>query len=446
MNERQASWALAGGVAALALTARWPWLAYGVTADEAANLSSQSYAAMWADPETGVNPPLLRALVNTLPELWRIPGGRALSLSCGVAAAALVAAVARRTSGVWAGLVAGGLVALHPIAAQSSAEVRAYAPFMAVAAASLFAEDRGHRRLATATALLLPWLHYLGIVWLVAAGAAAAVDRPTTPGRRLRDRAIAAQPALIGLLGALPLLWPILTLPGRHTPPARAPVDTWVHLAGLGLPPPPLWTAMSASLGSAVMALSVVALLLRALGGPQRRPAVVALALIAAGALISFGQNVRDPVIGLVVVAAAPAISATRSPVMAGVLALWFGASEAALTPALRTRRAATDSPTWLAAQIEALPMGAPLWVHPASAVPLAWVAQTGRPFDVATREGCEGTCFVHDGHRVSGLVRVGDGAGVHGRLVSVETQLPPDFAAKCAVEATERWRVWVCP
>jgi hypothetical protein len=86
------------------------------------------------------------------------------------------------------------------------------------------------------------------------------------------------------------------------------------------------------------------------------------------------------------------------------------------------------------------------LMVHPAAAVPLAWVAQTGLPFDVAPREGCEGTCFVLDGHRVSGLVRVGDGAGVHGRLVSVETQLPPEFAARCTSVATERWRAWDCP
>lgn len=443
MSERRSTLALLAGVAALALAARWPWLAYGVTADEAANLSSQSYAAIWADPETGVNPPLLRALVNTLPELWRIPGGRALSLACGVAAATLAAAVARRTSGVWAGLVAGGLVALHPIAAQSSAEVRAYAPFMAAAAASLFAEDRGHRRLATATALLLPWLHYLGVVWL-AATAASRVRwlRQADDTSGWAD----AAPAAIGLLGALPLLWPILTLPGRHTPPARTPGATLVHLAGLGLPPPPVWTAMTASMGSVVMALSVGALLVAALRGRQRRPALVALALITAGALISLGQNVRDPVIGLVLVAAAPAIAATPSRALLALVALWFGLSEAALTPALRARREATDSPTWLAAQIEALPAGAPLWVHPAAAVPLAWVAQTGRPFDVATREGCEGTCFVHDGHRVSGLVRVGDGAGVHGRLVSVETQLPPDFAARCVEVEAARWRLWECP
>ena len=37
MKERRASLALTAAVVALALAARWPWLGYGVTADEAAN-------------------------------------------------------------------------------------------------------------------------------------------------------------------------------------------------------------------------------------------------------------------------------------------------------------------------------------------------------------------------------------------------------------------------
>lgn len=419
----------------------------GPTGDEVANVDPRGFAAIWSDPETGVNPPLYRWLMNVAPRGWEVAWGRSISMLAGLTTVGLAAEATRRlTAGQWPILAALPLFVLvpHHHAVVHATEARAYGLLGLLLVGQAFALDAAVRddrpaRWAALAALVAAsvWTHYLA--WPVIAGLLAALAI-TAPWRRALVIAAAAAAS------AAPLVSSLLTpSPQRHLPDepwpkllaklVRFDLDLSPDvLAPLMRPLPPRIAEYGPS--SAGVILVVVLLASRLVG--RRSPLERALlgqwlALIAACAWIGSFQNVRPPVVGLSLVLALPSILAATAAwrfVPFAPLLLWLGHGAANL------REHAPVTPPhgqWaeaLRAEIAAHPPAQvrlrPGWLTSLYAYELLGVPLNGYP----DRTGCPdgAACFTLDGARIIGDEYARDGGGWV--LVEREDDLRPEELA----------------
>ncbi|MCB9679906.1 MAG: hypothetical protein H6733_00415 [Alphaproteobacteria bacterium] len=178
-------------LAVVALMAVGGWLRLGMlddgySPDEFANILYGSVWQILTDPESGVNPPLLRLLNAPFGEAGALVVGRWLSWVGGTAAIGLTFAVARAASGgsTVAGLLAAALVAFNPEAVKMSGRFRSYGVlmplmawhalavggWMAGQAAGVGDEVRRHARQVQVSAALMPWIHYATIPVMLGLG------------------------------------------------------------------------------------------------------------------------------------------------------------------------------------------------------------------------------------------------------------------------------------
>lgn len=301
----------------------------GVSPEEAGDLRHGSAWKLWIDREIGVNPPLLKWLVNLPFECWdSLWFGRLLSVVCGTLAIVLTFAVARRVArgADSAGLVAAGLLAVHADAIRNSAEFRPYGVWQMVGALHLLAlfrllDDRASvsaRRAVMVTAVLLPQLHYFGLPWIAALALVLAAQAGTRPLARLYAPAF---------LLVAPLLLVSVATPSLRRPDGHAVLHTLLGISSMELPSPAAFAApIIDSLGISrsefymvehgLFALAVAALLLpfalaaRPLSTPER------LVLAGAGSVLvsvlTLGQLhlVRSPIVMMTLTSLPAALAA----------------------------------------------------------------------------------------------------------------------------------------
>lgn len=145
----------------------------GWAPDELELLYNNRFWYIPTDAESGVNPPLLRFLVNMLvPDAWVLHAGRAISIVLSTLTIPAMYVLGRRLDdSAIAGLVAAAIVTLHPRAWEMGAQFRAYAAFCFVLTLHADAlirwvrlpSDRVAERQLIVTAMILPWLHYFSI-------------------------------------------------------------------------------------------------------------------------------------------------------------------------------------------------------------------------------------------------------------------------------------------
>lgn len=185
-----------GLVALAAVTALGAWLrlqalGQAYEPDEFANLHhGYSLWQVIVDHESGVNPPLLRALFNVpLDETGTLVWGRRFGWACSVATIPLLALLVRRATGsMAAALAAAALLATMPYAVHMGGRYRSYAAFGATLTAHLVLLDAWIRAPRPApraleaglvgTAILLPQWNYFGVPILLALGGASLAWAP----------------------------------------------------------------------------------------------------------------------------------------------------------------------------------------------------------------------------------------------------------------------------
>lgn len=388
------------------LPRRWPW-------------------QVVADPESAVNPPLLRLLFSsTLGGRPALLAGRVLSLVASTGAVVAAWAVARgrvRTLGAGWALLAAGALALHPTAVWYGAMYRGYAAWTLLAAwhvAALHraveaspADRRGWTAQALAAALLLPWLHYLGVPVLVGFGLALLLG-----GRAHRRWAWVP---LAGVVGVLPMAIRVLAPGGVRVPPRSGVVEQLVDVgsAGVGIAVPvfnalaerwpggfdavpagPVWFALL------FVGAAVVPGLRRGADPVDRTLALGLLALLGAVAFIARGHVVRPPVLLMVWVLAAPVVLVPRARVLslaAWALVAWSLVEAAPTRLALLRETSEQRRAVWAVQEaVDALPPGAPVAVVPSWVLQSVVVEATGRTLDDPEPAGCpEGSlCTTLDG------------------------------------------------
>lgn len=325
-------WALLAGITLWAAWLRWPVLGQGYSPDEFANLFHGSVWALVTDPESGVNPPLLRLIFNApLPEPQTLQASRALSFAAGVGAVPMAFLLGRRASegSAWAGLLAASAMAAHPYAVEMSGRFRAYGPFMLALGWHLWAlghapSDRAGparrraRQHVVLSAILLPWLHYMAVPLLLLSGLA------WSASPRTRDLFRLYVPA--GLLVS-PMAWFVLADTSARVSSPRPLSHTLLHLVSLELPSrPALWTWTKAAtegtgfatgpmgrfhLSAALVALTLLGALFvwQRLSATERGLTVYAGALLASVVLLSPIQYVRSPVVTMWLVPVAPLLA-----------------------------------------------------------------------------------------------------------------------------------------
>jgi hypothetical protein len=377
-------WLWLGLITAAGALLRGPGLMLPFGGDELANLYGAPWWGVWTDPEAGVNPPLLRALVHAItPEPWVIAVGRAVSWVCSVAAVPLIGLAAGRAAGPRAAIVAAAVMAMNPAAVAASATFRAYGPANLAGAWLLWQlhGDRADR--PSLPAALLPWLHYL---WLPVVLALGLVHR--------RPRTVAP---------ALSVLVMVPVILGDHAArvPTVDPVRGFLEVACLG-GMTPLWLALADRQFVPAVFTVAIALLGLAAGGAARRLAVGLAASLAVVVFAGQFQLVRNPVAVMLVVFAAPLIGAlaTRRAVAIGTVSLVAALSAPNLpaTPAPGAARTARLA----AADIDTARRGGPVYVAPGWALGGVYHSLTGQHLMTAPDDpACplDRGCFVHDGH-----------------------------------------------
>jgi hypothetical protein len=442
---------------------RLPGLDGAITPDELANVMPGRPWMVLTDVEAGVNPPLLRVLLNTPFDggdvVW---WGRRFSLVCSAGAVALLYAVSLRASR-WrpAAAAAAALFVVHPIAVRYGVLYRSYAMWTLVwawhATAMGRALDDGQRRWtlqAVVSAMVLPWVHYLSVPVLLGAGAATAL---TMPGRR--RWAAVYLPAAVGILPMVPY---VLYAPQRRVPPDEPVLAVMQKLVGLDLRPPLtlatpvswVWEATTSApfFWQAWMALSVVVLLLAHLvvqtTRTQRLCVGATVGLLVGVQVAASIQRVRDPTTVVMLVVAAPAlfavVTATRHrrwTLLAWVL--WLTPGLVDRTAWHRSRARAVAMQPFVDAWAQWTP--GPIRVFPPWQVHAVHVHLTGREMSRAQdMPGCETQlpCFVQDDVVVEGVATLADGGG--GLLVAFDQGEPPDGCTRLWEQ--EQTRVWRCP
>ncbi len=417
------------------------WLAarHGYAPDELANVSHSGPWDLFVDPESGVNPPLLRLVVNAgFDTAGSLIWGRALTLACGIAAIPVMAALTRRVAGTTSAITAAWVLALHLDAVRMSAQIRAYSPFLLVTLLHLLAVARWRERPSRTTAvwvtaLLLPQLHYFGAPLLLGIAAAAAAD-PST--RRLWRAYV---PAALALLPLVPMM---LGGEEARVEMRRPLIEVLAVLGSLGLQAP----AVLGQVASAATGLrpdlglhTAQAVLTAAVAAaawwfgprsPLRGLLFGATAGLLGGVLLfSLVQYVRSPVSVMFTAAMLPwivGLLGAAGPALATALfaaPLGFGLIDIA-RPWPEDALMAFDRhlPAWETARA-----GRPIFVAPEHALGGLHVALTGRQLADSAARGagvCDGDprCFVYGTIPFRGLV---EPSPVDGLLVLVEAAVP---------------------
>jgi len=221
---------------------RWPGMAVGFSPDEIGTVMSGSAWAILTDPEAGVNPPLWRLITNVPWSDAQAPWvGRTLAFASSLAAIVLAGLVGFRAGGKrLVGLVfASTWVAAHPMAVTYASVHRIYSLWMATMLLHVLclglALDEGEARgrwgtLAWATAVLLPWIHYMSVPVLLGLGLSLVVGMP---GRR---RWVAGYG--VAALGISPMIPYVLFEEGRRVLPQEPLRDVISKVVGVGGVPP----------------------------------------------------------------------------------------------------------------------------------------------------------------------------------------------------------------
>jgi hypothetical protein len=187
----------------------------GWTTDEVALVQPWSISRIFWDPESAVNPPLQRIILNTFfSSAHVLAAGRVISLLCAIAAVWCSFVTSRRLAGVRAGLLAIAMVVLNPVVVASATEARSYAMWLAVAClhvAAIVGCLQSEQRMSTptkaivsATCALLPWIHFLSIPVLASEVGVLAI---LFPERRRELLTWAGAPLCLAVVAALPLLF-----------------------------------------------------------------------------------------------------------------------------------------------------------------------------------------------------------------------------------------------
>lgn len=448
----------------------------GVSPEEAGDLRHGSAWSLWIDSEVGVNPPLLKWIVNLPFECWdSLWFGRVLSVIAGTVAVALTFFVARRVArgSDTAGLLASALLAVHPDAIRNSAEFRPYGVWQAVGALHLLAlfhllDDRASvhaRRAVMTTAILLPQLHYFGVPWTLALAAVLA----WAPDTRALAKLYVPAFALVA-----PLLAVSLASPGLRRPDGHAVLHTILGVTSMELPSPaalaaPVIDSLGISRGEFYMvehglfALALGALLLPFALADRRLTTPERLLLAGAGSVLfsvlTLGQLhlVRSPIVMMTLTSMPAALAAAPFALAAGPTRTAMRAATAAVLAtgliAFWTRTPEVDRSHWPERflqtwhQHDAVRAGRPVLLYPQATEMLLYLTASHHAWDqVDGRSRCDdGTdhCFDWDGARFNVMPKW-TGAPPNGLLVAF-SPTPKGFGEGCTVVQADAPPIWDC-
>lgn len=448
----------------------------GITSEEGSDLRHGSAWTLWTDQEVGVNPPLLKWLVNLPFECWNsLWFGRVLSVLCGTLAIALLFHVARRAArgSDTAGLLAATVIALSSDAIRNSAEFRPYGVWQLVGALHLVAlfhlvdvpTSVGARRVVVATAILLPQLHYFGIPWIGALALVLALSADT----RWMVKLYAWSCALV-----TPLLLLGLAMPHLRKPDGSAALRTLLTVTSLDLPAPAAFAApVIDGLGlsrtdfitveHSLFSLALAALLVPYVTGFSRTSVhqrlLLGSALSVPLAIVTIGQVhlVRSPVVMMLLTSLPAAIAAAPFVLPEG--SARFAARLAGLTVfatgliAFWTRPPEVDRSRWpsdfLATwhQLDAARGGRDILLYPKGTVGLLYLVATHHAWDqMDGRNLCPDggdTCFFLEGAR---FVEIGGWPSTPpDGIVAAFGPTPKGFGDGCVVLRAQGPTVWDC-
>lgn len=469
MINRLPTWVLLAAITALGAFLRSRALGHAWEPDELSTLfHGATVLRLVTDPETAVNPPLLRVLFDVpFQEADALAYGRRFAWLCSVATIPAVFQLGRAWTGSRVvGLGAALLVALHPGAIVMGARFRGYGAWTLTLALHLLAVEawsrartRPREAAVVLTALFLPQWHYLG-AFLLVAFAGGALGQPGLSG--LWRRYVPAAAAL------LPYAPQILSDADTRLPHAESMVTTLTRMLALHVQTDrqlfgPLWNALPAlrptDADYVPTALAVAGLVLLSLRGeapPLRRLlAAGVLGFLVAVLMSSRVQLVRSPVVLALLVIVAPLVAGAlrgRWQVPGTLLAV---ALVGASFPRSAWRSATTSVydalPTFLAAvhQYDDVRGDAPVTLWP----PWTWVGAgfylTGEhvlAFDTQPHRACGRHCFRAED--IAWQV-IPDGAPMVAPpgLVATFRETPEGFAADCVeLERGQGVTVWRCP
>ena len=461
--------------AAFALRASRFWLAR--TAEEASDVVHVSLKQILDDSEMGVNPPLLKLILNGLFECSpTIAAGRVLSILCGTAAVLVIFALTRRLArgDDRAALMAAAILALHPYAIQVGAEFRAYAPLSfalslhLLALASAVDQPPGPSRtrwlwVAACTAFATSQLHYLGLAVMGVLGLMTLVAARWRVFMR-------------GYLfaGATMIPWVVIAIgrTGNRQTDTTSIGTTVGRALSTGLRAPqwvldpwdlvmPRWLPgssfdlfpMAVLLGLAMLVAARTAFA-RAL---EARPLwVLAVSSVLALAGFSVLHHVRTPATMLylvpfaALVSLAPLALPSARAQWAGFLVLGSllgaGMNKLGIRPQTYGggQKAVEIANHWR--ELDAARAGGPVWLAPYGGVVSVWFAMTGHAWDATPWQArCDGDypCFKHDGVEFRGLMGLPEAAH-EGVIVAADHQ-PEDYAQTCTRVTGTRLDAWVC-
>ncbi len=449
---------------AVGIWLRLPGFQLGILSDELANIQPGSFGAILWDAESGVNPPLLRLLVNlTGPEpqtLWR---GRMLALLCSLLTMVGAWRLGRLAGqGMWGGLTAVALWAFHPVAVQYATIFRSYGLWGCVltwhllgVAMAVRAEKAGIRRrwtvIAVATGIVLPWIHYFSVPVLLGVGASLFLWFPAE-----RRRLFLVYPA--AALGLAPMYRLMLFEEGRRVVHSEPVLQSVQKIVGIGLRPPEpvrkhlmnlLPMLEGTSLGwQSWMALSVVGFCGWAWWTGRRRPEVVLAAgagLGVASGVLFFAQvqAVRGPVQLMVLAALVPVVAAVPSLVsrpgwrgpMAVAVAVWFGASIPEELARMQSQQQERQAVPEVVGRLDELIPAGVVRVYPSYIVGDLFWHQAHLAFSRSRSVppcAAGDHCFEAEGRVWWGLERPEDVRDVRGLLVDFDRQPPSLFLQRC--------------
>ncbi len=309
-------------MAAVTWAVRAPRGVHAYTSDEVGHFLEGGFVEQFMAEETGVNPPLFRAMTAHAPTAGdRVEKGRAISLESSAVAAFLLVIVGWLTTGrAWAGVFAALPFALVETSVRATAQARAYGLFAAATALFLVAlhawarhpDDRRAIAGVALAAVPLPWIHYMAVPWLLLVGiGVACLD---SRWRRL--------PLWLGVsaVTTLPLVWRVLEAPGRRVPPMERWTDLldglfgWQHKAPLipGWDPPSWLMDGRPSLLTpwVLLAMGIPLLGIRRLDPSVRVQAVAAWTVPCLLVALNTMQAVRPPSLVFLLVVAGPLMAA----------------------------------------------------------------------------------------------------------------------------------------
>jgi len=384
-------------ILAFAAWMRWPGIEAGYTPDEVYTMECCGLLDIWRDPETGVNPPLWRWVLN-LPfdSTVAMTAGRWMSFLMNLAVVPLMGFVATRAAKhPAAGWLAAMWWAVQPEVLRVSSQTRSYS-LAALLTMGFFAcipaAAKGDKRAKWGVALCaiaMSWTHYYTVPILIGVGLAWLWS-----DRKLFMLLIPSGVAF------LPLGFTILSEPGRRVPPTTAPWEQLLKLSSMELRMPG-WHGQQSHL--ALFVVGAVLVIIWALQDrtPLRRALIGATVGIAAGIFVfNHVQYVRRPASTMMLVVLAPTIAAAITSLrpmavraVAVAAALYIGQqSYAERMPYLARERVAQKAPEKVrdAIQSGSLEKEALVYVHPEWQVGVLYHYLTGgNPRRVQQSENC---------------------------------------------------------